>query len=615
MNRDLPRKTARIPFDMLPDAKIRYAKLSGKKTTVVRIEPNFKNSETIELDPTTFNTVGEDVEIEFIEKLPTASEVTITIKGPYQPSDSTLLLIGLPFMKGEEYEISAYKITINDADESMFIVESMTDVKSTFIPEIVQEVDIMNDIFKKITRAIDVLTQKPCPKGILITGLHGTGKTYFMQKLVSTSPRDFKVITAKDVKEGKKLLANFVKSYSQAKNDGAKIIIDDLDEICQKCPTFPTVLKSIFDEPDKNSNPVIIATATMKSRIPSELLSPCRFGVHIKTRLPTLEERIKLLKGLGINDEKIARELEGYSVGDIYKLIVNMIVDDVQITPENVRTYKKKHPPTTLMNYQMEIPNVHWDDIGGLEKVKKELQKAVEWPLKYPEYFKQLNIDPPRGILLYGPPGTGKTLLARAVATESGANFISVRAPEILDKYYGVSEARIKEIFERARQSKPSIIFIDEIDAIGVRRGTTNHGIDSIINQLLVELDGITENDGIIVIAATNRPDVLDPALLRPGRFEKLIHVPLPNAKERVEIFKVHLRNKPVSPDVRIEDLAYYTEGMSGAEIESIVREAGYIALERSIKEGTLLEITMKDLMEAIKKIGGDKVENRGKTD
>ena len=607
VNSNLPRKTAKIPFKYLKNPKSKYVLIEGEKTVITRLDVNF-DDENIELDPQTYATVGEDVSIQIIDDLPPADEVEITIKGPYQPGDPAALLINMPFIKGETYKIAAYEVTIDSASHEKFVVTSMTSIKSNFIQYTTDAIDIMDDVYEKISRTIDVVSKSTCPKGIIISGPHGSGKTYFLKKLKAVMPTDFIVFTILNVKDGTKLIPNFLKAASEAVKDGKKIIIDDLDEILAACPKFEKILTYTFDE---DPTPVIIATAKNISKIPKQLLSPCRFGVHITTRLPTAEERYILLKSMGIDSKKIAKELEGYSIGDVYKIITNMIVDNIPITEENVKKYKKKVPPTTIMNYQIEIPDVKWEDVGGLENAKKELKKAVEWPLKHPELFKKVGIKPPHGILLHGPPGTGKTLLAKAVATESGANFISVRAPEILDKYYGVSEARIKEIFERARASKPAIIFIDEIDAIGVRRGTTNHGIDSIINQLLVEMDGITENDGIIVIAATNRPDVLDPALLRPGRFEKKILVPLPDEEGRKEIFKVHLRGKPVSPDVKIEDLAYYTQGMSGAQIEAIVREAAYKAIERSIKEDVPLEITMKDLIDSIKEVGGVEIENR----
>ncbi|WP_148883549.1 CDC48 family AAA ATPase [Thermococcus aciditolerans] len=293
------------------------------------------------------------------------------------------------------------------------------------------------------------------------------------------------------------------------------------------------------------------------------------------------------------------------------------VLEELRVTRKDFYEALKMVEPSALREVLLEVPNVHWDDIGGLESVKEELREAVEWPLKYPEAFLGLGITPPKGILLYGPPGTGKTLLAKAVANESEANFIAIKGPEVLSKWVGESEKNIREIFRKARQAAPTVIFIDEIDAIAPRRGTdVNHVTDRLINQLLTEMDGIQENSGVVVIAATNRPDIIDPALLRPGRFDRLILVPAPDEKARLEIFKVHTRNVPLAEDVKLEELAKRTEGYTGADIEAVVREAAMLAMRRGLQEGVIrpgmkadeirgrVKVTMKDFEEAMKKIG-----------
>ncbi|WP_297512250.1 CDC48 family AAA ATPase, partial [Thermococcus sp.] len=243
------------------------------------------------------------------------------------------------------------------------------------------------------------------------------------------------------------------------------------------------------------------------------------------------------------------------------------VLEELKVTRKDFYEALKMVEPSALREVLLEVPNVRWDDIGGLEDVKQELREAVEWPLKYPEAFMGLGITPPKGILLYGPPGTGKTLLAKAVANESEANFIAIKGPEVLSKWVGESEKNIREIFRKARQAAPTVIFIDEIDAIAPRRGTdVNRVTDRLINQLLTEMDGIERNSGVVVIAATNRPDILDPALLRPGRFDRLILVPAPDEKARLEIFKVHTRKVPLAEDVNLEELAKRTEGYTGAD-------------------------------------------------
>jgi transitional endoplasmic reticulum ATPase len=276
------------------------------------------------------------------------------------------------------------------------------------------------------------------------------------------------------------------------------------------------------------------------------------------------------------------------------------VLEELKVTKRDFYEALKMIEPSALREVMLEVPNVRWEDIGGLEEVKEILREAVEWPLKYPEAFEALGITPPKGVLLYGPPGTGKTLLAKAVATESEANFIGIRGPEVLSKWVGESEKRIREIFRKARQAAPTVIFIDEIDAIAPMRGTdVNRVTDRLINQLLTEMDGLEENSGVVIIAATNRPDILDPALLRPGRFDRLILVPAPDEKARLEILKVHTRRMPLAEDVNLEEIARKTEGYTGADLAAVVREAAMAAMRRALKEGVKRAGIFEELSEA----------------
>ncbi|ALV63161.1 Cell division protein FtsH [Thermococcus sp. 2319x1] len=293
------------------------------------------------------------------------------------------------------------------------------------------------------------------------------------------------------------------------------------------------------------------------------------------------------------------------------------VLQELKVTRNDFYEALKMIEPSALREVLIEVPNVRWEDIGGLEEVKQELREAVEWPLKYPKAFQRLGITPPKGILLYGPPGTGKTLLAKAVANESEANFIGIRGPEVISKWVGESEKRVREIFRKARQAAPTVVFIDEIDAIAPVRGSDiNRVTDRLINQLLTEMDGIEENSGVVVIAATNRPDILDPALLRPGRFDRLILVPAPDEKARLEILKVHTRRVPLASDVSLEELAKKTEGYSGADLAALVREAALIALRRAVSSTPRefveeqaeeflekLRVSRRDFEEAMKKV------------
>lgn len=260
--------------------------------------------------------------------------------------------------------------------------------------------------------------------------------------------------------------------------------------------------------------------------------------------------------------------------------------------------------PTAMREVYIEVTTTRWDDIGGLDDVKSQLKESVEWPIKNPVMFKRLGITPPKGILLYGPPGCGKTMLARGVATESEANFISIKGPEIFSKWVGESEKAIREIFRKGRTASPSVIFMDEVDAVVPRRGlgfSDSGASERVISQLLTEMDGIVSLENVVVIAATNRPDILDPSVLRPGRFDRLIYVPPPDEKTRLSIFKIHTKNMPLAEDVDLEDLAKITAGYSGADIEGACREAAISALR--VNQNTKA-VTMDDFKKTLEKLG-----------
>jgi len=278
------------------------------------------------------------------------------------------------------------------------------------------------------------------------------------------------------------------------------------------------------------------------------------------------------------------------------------ILAKLVITSEDFRAALKIVRPSALREVLVERPTTTWDDVGGLQELKQQLKEAVEWPLKNPKMFSRLGIKPPRGILIYGPPGTGKTMLAKAVAHESEANFISVKGPEVLNKYVGESEKSVRKIFEKARQTAPTIIFFDEIDAVAPRRGTDtgSNVTERIVNTMLVEMDGLEELADVVVIAATNRPDLVDPSLLRPGRFDRVIAAPMPNKESRLAILKVHIGKMPLTKDVDVDKLAEKTEGYSGADIYGLVREAAMHALRKNAETN---EVTAIDFEEALKKI------------
>jgi transitional endoplasmic reticulum ATPase len=280
------------------------------------------------------------------------------------------------------------------------------------------------------------------------------------------------------------------------------------------------------------------------------------------------------------------------------------VLEKMEVKMDDFVNAYKEVTPTAMREVYIEVSTVHWDDIGGLEDVKQHLKEAVEWPLKNPEIFERLGIKPPKGIFLYGPPGSGKTLLARAVATESESNFITIKGPEVFSKWVGESEKAIREVFRKARMAAPAVIFLDEMDSLTPRRGLgfSDSGVsERVISQLLTEMDGIVTLEDIVVIAATNRPDMVDPAVLRPGRFDRLIYVPEPDEKSRLQIFKIYMKGMPLNKDIDVNQLATITKYYSGADIESLCREAAMHALRSDINSK---EVTMKDFQEAIKEVG-----------
>jgi len=288
---------------------------------------------------------------------------------------------------------------------------------------------------------------------------------------------------------------------------------------------------------------------------------------------------------------------------DLEKPIPIELLEKMEVTMDDFKNAHRGIEPSAMREFLIEIPKISWEDIGGLEEAKQQLQEAVEWPLTKPEVFKRMGIAPPRGILLYGPPGTGKTLLAKAVAGESNANFISIKGPEVMSKWVGESEKAVRELFKKARQVAPSIVFLDEIDSIAPPRGTDvgSHVTDSVVNQLLTSIDGLESMEGVVVIGATNRPDIIDPGLLRPGRFDRLVLIRSPDKKARLQIFKIHTKSMPLDKDVDLENLSEVCENYSGADIEALCREAAMLAIRENADAKKVKNTHFEKAMEAVR--------------
>ncbi|MHC1566579.1 MAG: CDC48 family AAA ATPase [Candidatus Syntropharchaeia archaeon] len=470
------------------------------------------------------------------------------------------------------------------------------------------------------------------PKGVLLHGPPGTGKTLIAKAVANETDANFISISGPEIMskwygESEKQLRDI---FDEAERSAPSIIfIDEIDSIAPKRGEVigeverrvVAQLLSLMDGLETRGEVIVIAATNRVNAIDEALRRGGRFDREIEIGIPDRKGREQILqihtRGMPLSEDVDLSALADITHGfvgadlaslckeaamhalrrilpeiDIEKEIPPEVMERLKVTRDDFYEALKNIEPSALREVFTEIPKVGWDDIGGLEKAKQELIESVEWPLKYPDAFEALNTEPPKGILLFGPPGTGKTLLAKAVANESEANFISIKGPELLSKWVGESEKAIREIFRKAKQAAPSIIFMDELDSIAPMRGVSadSHVTERVVSQILTELDGLEELKNVVVIAATNRPDMVDQALLRPGRFDRLIYIQPPTEKDRKKIFEVHLRGKPISTDVDLDELAKKTDGYVGADIEAICREAAMLALREFIKSGVAKE-------------------------
>jgi transitional endoplasmic reticulum ATPase len=483
------------------------------------------------------------------------------------------------------------------------------------------------------------------PKGVLLHGPPGCGKTLLARAVANESEANFFAINGPEImsKFYGESEARLREIFQQAQQNAPSIIfIDELDAIAPKREEVTgeverrvvAQLLALMDGLAGRGNVIVIGATNRPDALDPALRRPGRFDREIEIGVPDKQARYEILqihtRGMPLAEDvdlrKLAEMTHGYTGADLAALCretamkalrrylpqINLeeerippsVLEKMEVRMEDFLNAYKEITPTAMREVYIEIPAVHWSDIGGLDKVKEELREAVEWPLKNPGMFKRLGIKPPKGILLYGPPGCGKTLLARAVATESEANFITIKGPEVFSKWVGESEKAIREVFRKARMAAPSVIFFDEFDALVPRRGMgyADSGVtERVISQLLTEIDGIQTLEDVVIIAATNRPDIVDPAVLRPGRFDRLIYVPEPDEKARLEIFQIYTKDMPLANNVDLQHLAEATKGYSGADIEALCREAALNALRRDVNAK---EVTKTDFDKALEKIG-----------
>ena len=483
------------------------------------------------------------------------------------------------------------------------------------------------------------------PKGVLLHGPPGTGKTMLAKAVANESDAYFISINGPEIMskyygESEKALRDLFEEAE--KNAPAIIFLDELDSIAPKRGEVTgeverrvvAQLLSLMDGLKERKNVIVIGSTNRPEALDMALRRPGRFDREIELGVPDMQGRMEIFqihsRGMPLADdvalEDYAARTYGFVGADISAVsreaamnalrrilpeidldeptIPKEILDRLVVQKDDFEAALREVSPSAMREILVEVPDVSWQDIGGLEPVKQLLVEAVEWPLRYAESFRRIGIDAPKGILLYGPPGTGKTMLAKAVANESESNFITVKGSALLSKWYGESEKRVEEIFHKARQVAPSIIFLDELDAlVPVRGGGAGepHVTERVVNQLLSEMDGLEELHGVVVIGATNRPDIIDPALLRPGRFDELIMAPVPDVESRRKIFQVHLKKVPLAEDIDMEALIGQTDNYTGADIAAVVRKAGRLALREDMAAD---KIGQKHFLAALEEIG-----------
>ena len=556
-------------------------------------------------DILSFNAMGRRIDFIVIDYSPKSDAVRIHLETKITISEKT---------HKELEELEARRVTYEDIgglEEEIQRIREMIELPIRH-PE----------LFKRI--GIDP------PKGVLLHGPPGTGKTLLARAVAYETEAHFITISGPEImsKFYGQSEENLRKVFEEAKEMAPSIIfIDELDSIAPKRGEVTgeverrvvAQLLSLLDGLEGRGEIIVIGATNRVNDIDPALRRPGRFDREIVIGVPDTDGRYDILlihtRGMplygdvdlrllaekthgfvGADVEALAKEAAMLAIRDLLpridldKPIPPEILMDLQITMKNFETALTGIEPSALREVLIIQPTEGWGDVGGLEEAKQQLQEVIEWPLKYPELFTHLNSNPPNGILLFGPPGTGKTLLAKALAHESEVNFISVKGPEFLSKWVGESEKAVRETFRKARAASPCIIFFDEIDAIAGMRGRSSGSqvTEQVVSQLLTEMDGLEGLKNVILLAATNRPDMLDPALLRSGRFGRHIEFPLPDKDARVEIFKIHLKNKPLASNVDINQMAQGLEGYTGADIEAICEEATILTIRKAVADSNI---------------------------
>ncbi|MBK5113319.1 MAG: CDC48 family AAA ATPase [Candidatus Heimdallarchaeota archaeon] len=530
-----------------------------------------------------------------------------------------------------------------------------------------EDIGGLEDIIQKLREMIELPLRYPeifeklgveAPKGLLLHGPPGTGKTMLAKAVANETDAHFIHLSGPEImsKFYGESEANIRGVFKEAEENAPSIIfIDEIDAIAPKRSEVTgeverrvvAQLLALMDGLESRGQVVVIAATNRVNSIDPALRRGGRFDREIEIGVPDKKGRLDILhihtRGMPLADDvdlgRIATITHGFVGADMSALVKEAAMSALRTILPKINWQEETVPPdilqeiivkqtdfdnalnmvepSALREVFIEKPDVKWTEIGGLSNAIQELREAIEWPLIYPEVFEEAGVEPPKGILLFGPPGTGKTLLAKAVATESEANFISIKGPEVMSKWVGESEKAIRELFRKARQSAPCIIFMDEVDSITPKRGGTHDSnvTERVVSQLLTEIDGLSKLKNVVVVMATNRPDIIDPAILRPGRTDRFISLDLPNLKARKEILKIHTRKMTLASDVNMDELAKITEGYTGADIAAATKEAGMLAVRKFIGKSTSKEeileklktkgfkVSQKLLLESLEKI------------